>query len=95
VATPAPPPAPAAAAAITPTHLYLQVGAFVSKENAENLRQQLERADFRPVQIQVANQDQTALYRVRIGPLASVDDSDRLAQRISGYGIQNAFVTVE
>ena len=95
IATPAPLSVPAVAEPITPTRLFLQVGSFVSRENAENLRQQLERDNFRPVHIQLANQDQTALYRVRIGPLPSVDDSDRLAQRISGYGIQNAFITVE
>lgn len=91
--------APAAAPATTDNaaqpRLYLQVGAFASRDNAENLRLQLERAEFKAVQVQVASQDQTTLYRVRIGPLASVDASDNLAQRIAGYGIHNAFVTVE
>ncbi len=93
--------APAAASAPASTdstpqpRLYLQVGAFTSRAYAENLRLQLERAEFKPVQVQVASQDQTTLYRVRIGPLSSVDASDSLAQRIAGYGIHNAFVTVE
>ncbi len=89
--------APAQAVAENPAQprLYLQVGAFASRDNAENLRLQLERAEFTSVQVQVASQDQTALYRVRIGPLASVNASDSLAQRIAGYGIANAFVTVE
>jgi rare lipoprotein A len=91
--------APAAAAAAADNaaqpRLYLQVGAFASRDNAESLRLQLERAEFKPVQVQVAAQDQSTLYRVRIGPLANVDASDNLAQRIAGYGIANAFVTVE
>lgn len=88
-------PAPAMAEDPAQPRLYLQVGAFASRDNAENLRLQLERAEFKPVQVQVASQDQATLYRVRIGPLASVHASDSLAQRIAGYGIANAFVTVE
>ncbi len=91
----APATAPASTDNAVQPHLYLQVGAFTRRDNAENLRQQLERAEFKPVQVQVASQDQTTVYRVRIGPLANVDASDSLAQRIAGYGIHNAFVTVE
>jgi rare lipoprotein A len=91
--------APAAAPVATDSplqpRLYLQVGAFASRENAESLRLQLERAEFKPIQVETASQDQATLYRVRIGPLANVDASDHLAQRIAGYGIHNAFVTVE
>ena len=93
--TPASPSTPASPDNTAQPRLYLQVGAFTSRDNAENLRRQLERAEFKPVQVQVASQDQTSLYRVRIGPLSSVDASDNLAQRVAGYGIHNAFVTVE
>lgn len=93
--TPAAPATPASPDNTAQPRLYLQVGAFTSRDNAENLRRQLERAEFKPVQVQVASQDQTTLYRVRIGPLSSVDASDSLAQRVAGYGIHNAFVTVE
>jgi rare lipoprotein A len=79
----------------SPPRLYLQVGAFVSRDNAESLRRQLEQAEFGSVEVQTATQQETTLYRVRIGPLPNVDASDRLAQRVVGYGIRNAFVTVE
>ena len=85
---------PEAEIAVAP-RLYLQVGAFVSQDNAEQLRQQLERADFQQVQVLAATHDNTTLYHVRIGPLQSVDASDSLAQRIAGHGIRNAFVAVE
>ena len=90
-ATPMPLPT---AGAVAP-RLYLQVGAFVSQNNAEQLRQQLERAAFKQVQVLATAHDKTTLYQVRIGPLPSVDASDTLAQRIAGHGIRNAFVTVE
>ncbi len=84
----------AAVDAVAP-RLYLQVGAFVSQENAEQLRQRLERADFQQVQVLAAAHDNTTLYHVRIGPLPNVDASDSLAQRIADHGIHNVFVSVE
>ncbi len=73
--------------------LYLQVGAFASKDNAETLRSRLEQADF--TQVSVEQVSAASLYRVRIGPLANVAESDKLAQRIAAYGIRNAYVVVE
>ncbi len=75
--------------------LYLQVGAFASRPNAEALRTRLEGGDFRPVEIHSAPHPQGALHRVRIGPLASVEDSDRLAARVSASGLGEARVVVE
>jgi len=91
-----PGPAPSAGATgAEPPALYLQVGAFASEGNAENLRSRLEKADFSPVSVERSRSTPTSLYRVRIGPLATVEDSDKLAQRITAYGIHNAYVVVE
>lgn len=75
--------------------LYLQVGAFTSRANAEGLKERLLRADFRPVQVQLAERDTTPLYRVRIGPITSVDESDRLAARVQAQGLPNPVIVVE
>jgi rare lipoprotein A len=87
----APEPLPPAA---TP-RLYLQVGAFASRDNAENLKQRLTSADLKSVHIQNAELDATPLYRVRIGPLDSVDESDQLAARVVSQGLPNPIVVVE
>ena len=50
---------PEAEIAVAP-RLYLQVGAFVSQDNAEQLRQRLERANFQQVQVLAAAHDNTA-----------------------------------
>lgn len=92
-ATPAPDPEPAPKT--TAPRLYLQVGAFTSRDNAENLKDRLARADLAPVYIQSAQLDNTPLYRVRIGPLASVDESDRLAARVAAQGLPHPIVVVE
>ena len=75
--------------------LYLQVGAFASRDNAESLKQRLAQADLAPIQIQNSTLDNTPLYRVRIGPFTSVDESDRLAARVSAHGLPNPIVVVE
>lgn len=89
----APEPEPRPKAAVP--HLYLQVGAFTSRENAENLKLRLASADLRPVHIQDAELDATPLYRVRIGPLFSVNESDRLAARVTAQGLPTPVVVVE
>ena len=90
------PGAPAAkAATLDPPRLYLQVGAFASRRNAETLRTRLEKADFTQVCVQRSRSTPNVPFRVRIGPLPSVADSDRLARRIAAYGIHNAYVVVE
>ncbi len=93
VAARAPEPVPLPKAA-TP-RLYLQVGAFTSRDNAESLKLRLAGADLKSVHIQNTDLDATPLYRVRIGPLDSVDESDRLAARVVAQGLPNPIVVVE
>ena len=75
--------------------MYLQVGAFTSRDNAESLKARLAGADLRAVHIQNTDLDATPLYRVRIGPLDSVDESDRLAARVVAQGLPAPIVVVE
>jgi rare lipoprotein A len=78
--------------------LYLQVGAFGQWDNAANLRTRLERAGYRPIFVQsVLTEGETAqrLYRVRVGPVASVEEGDRLTQQLEQFGIADAHIVVE
>lgn len=83
------------AVAAEPPRLYLQAGAFTSRENAEALRNRLAGGGFTPVHVEPANRDGTPLYRVRLGPIASVDESDRLVARIAAQGLPSPIVVVE
>ena len=93
---PAKPPATA-----TAPKLYLQAGAFGQMDNAVNLRNRLEREAAHPVFIQsalVSNstaQEPARIYRVRIGPLTSVEEGDRLTQQLAQAGIPDALIVVE
>jgi len=75
--------------------LYVQAGAFANLENARALGARLESGDFKPIEIQTAQLDNRAVHRVRIGPLASVEEGDRVAARVAGLGIDNAYIIVE
>ncbi len=73
--------------------LYLQVGAFSSRTNAENLQRQLRQ--FGPVAIQTVGRKRNRLYRVRIGPLSSVEAADRLAERLIRHGFDAPHVVID
>jgi rare lipoprotein A len=75
--------------------LYMQVGAFKSWENAVTLRSRLSEARFGPVFIQSEVRADVRFYRVRVGPIASVADSDALLERALRYGLTDAHIVVE
>jgi len=74
--------------------LYIQAGAFSSQYNANKLKQQLY-ALFPNQSIQLAQNGQDQLFRVRVGPLSTVDEADRVAQIISDNGYPTPHVILE
>lgn len=75
-------------------HLYLQVGAFVSRHNAEQLQQKLQ-SRFSQLNIHSGYFAENNIYRVRIGPLASVAEADRLAETLSQQGFATTHIVVD
>ena len=75
--------------------IYLQVGAFSQKENAANLRLKLIDSDMDKIFIQDQQTGNGQIYRVRIGPLKSVEESDQLAERVRQNGIWDAHIVIE
>ncbi len=76
-------------------NLYLQVGAFASQYNAERLRDRLLAAAIDGIRISQARPNQTTVYRVRVGPIGSVEDADRLAARIISLGMETPQVIID
>ncbi len=68
--------------------LYVQVGAFGNPRSAENLRRQLQQATNHPVEIQSAG----ALYRVRVGPLASRTEAERVRAALLDGVVSDAHI---
>ncbi len=87
----APPPIPANAEPRI-VKLYLQVGAFRSRDNAERLRARIDEAVPRAPNVQVI---EGSLYRVRIGPFAKVDEVDHFAGSLRKLGVRGAQVVID
>jgi rare lipoprotein A len=73
------------------TRLYIQLGAFSRLENAKALLGKVG-GDLRISTLQRSGQ---TLYRVRTGPLASVQDADAALARITGAGANDAHIVVD
>ncbi len=69
------------------SHLFLQLGSFISRDNAESLRARLALNHVIGAKVEASRVDRQNIYRVRIGPLSSVEEADRLAVRIDQLGI--------
>ena len=73
------------------THLYVQVGAFSSYENAMRLRDQLS-GDLRVSTIKKNGQ---TLYRVRSAPMNTNEDADAALAHLSELGSNDAHIVVD
>lgn len=71
--------------------LYLQVGAFEYAGNAQRLETELHRITQRNIRI---THTDSRFYRVQIGPLQNVDESDYLVQRIARAGLGHAITVI-
>lgn len=90
-----PPPPPPPKPASPGPGIYLQVGAFSDATNAERVAQQLRAANFAPVQVVNAQINGRSIQRVRVGPLAGVDQADDVTSRIENMGLPRPQVAVD
>jgi len=79
---------------ITPS-MYLQIGAFASQSNAQGLHNKLHNAAFERTAITTASSNGNTVYRVRIGPLSTVDEADQLTDQLASLGIRNTRVVID
>ena len=83
---------PSIAAMALPKGLYLQLGAFSSADNADNLREHLTR-EFDWLNEAIVIDANNAIYRVQLGPYRSRADAEKVAERIAlALGYSPAFV---
>lgn len=73
------------------THLYVQVGAFSSYENAMRLREEL----GGELKISTIKRNGQTLYRVRSGPFNTTADADAALARLGGLGSNDAHIVVD
>ena len=79
--------------AVNPTGIFIQAGAFGVRDNADRLKKSLDR--YARVNIDPVVVNGRTLYRVKLGPLASVAEADRLLERVIALGSDGARVVHE
>jgi len=91
-----------AAAAATPgaddqpmQQVYAQVGAFSDRDNALRLVGTLKAGGYDAVFVLSENGSSGGLHRVRIGPLADIDEYDDLIGRLASFGLNESRLIVE
>jgi len=78
-----------------PALLYVQVGAFASAGNAATLRDRLQQEHLGPVLVQKVDHAGTIFHRVRVGPLATVEEGDRMSAALRARGWNDARLVVD
>ncbi len=86
--TPSSPSRVAAAPGGPAARLYVQAGAFSRRGNAQQVQYQIARLGS--AQVTSASVNGVAMYRVRIGPLRSREQADRLLARVVDSGYRGA-----
>jgi rare lipoprotein A len=67
--------------------LYMQVGAFSVKDNAEAMKKRLDKARVRDVKTRKAKVNGKTVYRVRVGPVKSNSQLTELDEKLARLGI--------
>jgi len=83
----------AVAGAGSGSKLYIQAGAFSRLANAESMRTRLER--FGSVNVDSVRIKGANMYRVRIGPIATTAEADRLLSDIVSSGVPEARIAFD
>jgi len=82
-----------AVVAVRDTLLYIQAGAFTVYDNAYNMQRRL--TDIGEVTITAFEINNAYLYRVRLGPITSIQMADALLEQVIKAGYPEARVIVE
>jgi rare lipoprotein A len=78
---------------IRATNMYVQAGAFTNQTNANRLVTKL--SNLGPTRIVPVIVDNQKFYRVRVGPIASLEDADRILDKVIASGNEQARIVVE
>lgn len=78
---------------VTATNIFIQTGSFTVYNNALRLRDRLE--NYAKTGVYPANVNGQHFYRVRVGPVASVEEADKLLARLIEGNFNTAMIIVE
>lgn len=75
--------------------IYIQIGAFSGRQNADSLSQRMSQELSKGARIQEALVAGRPYYRVQIGPVNTVEQADQLADQLTQLGIQKTQVVID
>ena len=79
--------------AVNPTSMYVQVGAFTQYQNAHQAAMRL--SGLKNVEVTSKIVNGREFFRVRAGPMISLDDADQLLEAILRVGFTDARITID
>ncbi|WP_323135045.1 septal ring lytic transglycosylase RlpA family protein [Methylophaga sp. OBS3] len=74
---------------------FLQVGAFSTLAKAEQIKHRIQQEISERVQIKPFSHEGNSVYRVRVGPLASVEAGQKIAERLLSLGFNETQMITE
>ena len=78
---------------VAPASIFIQAGAFALAENASKLRARLYFVGSSEItNVFIKGQE---MFRVRLGPLSSVEAADKILQQVMATGVRNAQIVIE
>ncbi|HZS84992.1 MAG TPA: septal ring lytic transglycosylase RlpA family protein [Stellaceae bacterium] len=78
---------------VRPTQIYIQVGAFAKPDNAWRLKGRLDPLGH--VNVSGVRTNGMNVFRVRLGPIATVEEADQLLARVIQSGLPEARIVVD
>ncbi len=75
--------------------MYLQVGAFGSRTNAEQLRRKLVNQLAERVEVRTADGGKAPLFKVHVGPLNSRTEANHVSEKLASLGLPKPHVVME
>jgi rare lipoprotein A len=79
----------------TASNLYLQVGLFKDRSNAELLRSKLTTMALPAIHVSTDTSTAQTLYRVRIGPLSKDTEAEQLIEKLASQGHKGFRIRVD
>ncbi len=77
------------------SQLFLQVGAFRDRDNAERLRNNIQAQNLGDVRVVMADTESGTFFKVQVGPLSDTGEADSVARSLKPLGIDEARFHVE
>jgi rare lipoprotein A len=80
---------------VSQTRIYVQAGAYHDNNNANRMKTTLSMAQLGPVLVQPVRVNGFFVYRVRLGPVATVDEADALLTKAQSIGAVESRIVID